>query len=245
MNDVWAEEPDAAGPNSPLAKWESASSIPMLALSVGWIVLITMWVLRQPNNPENLVILWLLIAVWVVFVIDYVVRLVLAEHKKKFLRESLLDLGSVLIPILRPFHLLTYLKAIPYLRRPTTSSFRLRVAVMGVSWATLFIYTIALSVFEVERFAPDGNIDSLGNSLWWAMVTITTVGYGDYFPVTIPGRVLAVILMMGGIAIVGATSAFIISVLNERMQAMTKRHSSRVHAESGSNSVGPSDSDTQ
>ena len=63
---------------------------------------------------------------------------------------------------------------------------------------------------------------TFGDSIWWAIVTITTVGYGDLYPVTPPGRFYAVLLMAGGIAIVGTASATIISYLNERVAGLRR-----------------------
>lgn len=224
MTEYTTEEPGAAPPNSGLARWETFTAVPMLLLSLAWIVCITLYVLNEPNSEGRIPSGVALVSIWVVFIIDYVTRLALAKHRKLFFKESWLDLCSVVIPIMRPFHLLTYLRGISYFRKPTRGALRARLAVWGFSFAVIFIYTIALSVFEVERNAPGRTIDSLGNAVWWAMVTITTVGYGDYTPVTIPGRVLAVALMIGGIAIVGTTSAIVISVLNDRMQKVSQRH---------------------
>ena len=228
MTDLEPMEIGAAAPGSGLSKWETYTSIPMLLLSVAWIVLITLYVVNPPGHPNRMLFGITLAVIWILFIFDYAFRLALAEHKKVFFKESILDLGSVVIPVLRPFHLLTYLKGIKSFRKPTPAAFRTRIAVWGVSFAVLFIYTIALFVFEVERGAPGSNIDSLGNSVWWAIVTIATVGYGDYYPVTIPGRIAATVLMMGGVAIVGTTSAIVISVLNERLTKMARAHHGHV-----------------
>lgn len=228
MTDLQPMEVGAAESGSALSKWETLTSIPMLILSFGWIVLITLYVVNPPGHPNRMLFGIALLAIWVLFIFDYALRLTLAQHKKVFFKESILDLGSVIIPVLRPFHLLTYLKAIKSFRKPTPAAFRTRIAVWGVSFAVLFIYTNAMFVFEVERDAPGSNIDSLGNSIWWAIVTIATVGYGDYYPVTIPGRIAATVLMMGGVAIVGTTSAIVISVLNERLTKMAKAHHGHV-----------------
>ena len=84
------------------------------------------------------------------------------------------------------------------------------------------MFFLALATLAAEREAAGANIVTFGDSIWWAIVTITTVGYGDLYPVTPPGRFYAVLLMAGGIAIVGTASATIISYLNERVAGLRR-----------------------
>jgi len=68
-------------------------------------------------------------------------------------------------------------------------------------------------VIQFEAAHPDANIKSGGDALWWAMVTITTVGYGDRFPVTTLGRLTAAALMFAGLGIIGALASILASLL--------------------------------
>ena len=76
----------------------------------------------------------------------------------------------------------------------------------------LIIFSTALIV-EAERHAPGANIRSGGDALWWALTTVTTVGYGDTYPVTTEGRIIAAGLMFVGIALFGSISAIVTSKL--------------------------------
>ena len=94
---------------------------------------------------------------------------------------------------------------------------------MRAAW----VFFLALATLQAERGAPGANIDTFGDAIWWAIVTIATVGYGDLYPVTPAGRFYAVLLMAGGIAIVGTASATIISYLNERVAGLRHQRATR------------------
>jgi len=78
--------------------------------------------------------------------------------------------------------------------------------------AFVLIFTIAFFVLKAEQGNPHANITTYTNAVWWAFVTITTVGYGDYYPVTTVGRLLAIILMFAGLGIIGVLSSYLASM---------------------------------
>jgi voltage-gated potassium channel len=79
---------------------------------------------------------------------------------------------------------------------------------LKVAITTLFVaYIAAVQITISERVVEGSNIKNFGDGLWWAMTTVTTVGYGDKFPVTTEGRILAVALMIMGISLVGVITA--------------------------------------
>jgi len=77
----------------------------------------------------------------------------------------------------------------------------------------------ALAVLDAERSAEGANITTIGDALWWACATVTTVAYGDRFPVTAEGRVVGVVLMVVGIGVVGAVIASVTSWILGRVEA--------------------------
>jgi voltage-gated potassium channel len=86
-------------------------------------------------------------------------------------------------------------------------------ALITVILAMLVICTASIFVLFFESKSPDANITTSGDSIWWAAVTITTVGYGDKFPVTLGGRLTAVFVMFSGVGIIGALASILASFL--------------------------------
>jgi len=84
--------------------------------------------------------------------------------------------------------------------------------------ASLILFVASLAVLDAERGREGADIGSFGDALWWALTTVTTVGYGDRFPVTGTGRAVAAGLMLSGIALIGVVTATFASWLIEKVQ---------------------------
>jgi voltage-gated potassium channel len=93
------------------------------------------------------------------------------------------------------------------LNRSATGSLVGKVSTYVAGVAVMAVALGSIAVLDAEQGAPDANITTFGDALWWACTTVTTVGYGDHFPVTTQGRFIAVALMIVGIAMVGAVTA--------------------------------------
>ncbi len=78
-------------------------------------------------------------------------------------------------------------------------------------------YVAALAALQAERYAEGASITSFGDAMWWALTTMTTVGYGDTYPVTTSGRVVGALLMITGVALLGVVTATLASWLVERV----------------------------
>lgn len=187
-------------------KWEAATTRPLDIL--GLLFLVDFLAGRMiPGGPQWWQLSLTVISglVWVAFVIDYVVRLALSPHRWDFVRRHPLDLVMVLVPMLR------VLRAILLVRR----SFR-NISTERIAGSLLIIVAIVVAVgalleYAVEHDASGANITTVGTSFWWAIVTTTTVGYGDTYPVTPIGRLIASVIMLVGIGLIGTVSATVAS----------------------------------
>nr|WP_175349453.1 potassium channel family protein [Cellulomonas humilata] len=158
---------------------------------------------------------------WVGFAVDYFARLGLSEQRWAFVKRHPLDLAVILLPILRPLRLLRLVALVGVLNRVGSSTLRGKVVTYVVGATALLITCGALAVTDVERGQPGANIENLGDGFWWAITTMTTVGYGDRYPVTTTGRFVAAALMVAGIALLGVVTATLASWLVERVAAAT------------------------
>ena len=145
------------------------------------------------------------------FFIDFLLRLVVATSKRAYLKWGWIDLISS-IPMLeafrwgRVFRLIRIVRAV---RGAVKSTQKIKVSdpfLSAVMIYSLCVFLGAASVLYLEAGVPGSNIKSARDAIWWAMVTVTTVGYGDFTPVTNEGRLLAVILMSSGIGLFGVFS---------------------------------------
>ncbi len=114
------------------------------------------------------------------------------------------------IRIYRFIRLFRILKKLNTLTNGTSLNEKL-LALPGV--AIVMVLFSTMLIVEVERTAPGATIKNGGDALWWALTTVTTVGYGDTFPVTGEGRLIASVLMLVGIALFGSMSAIVTSKL--------------------------------
>jgi len=145
--------------------------------------------------------------------------LLLAEHRRRYILRHPLDLLVIVLPLLRPLRLLRLVALLNVLNRRVVMRLRGRLAVYVAGGAALRAFCASLAVLDVERSSPEATITSFGDAMWWAITTMTTVGYGDHFPVTARGRLVGVALMLGGIALLGVVTATLASWLVEAVAA--------------------------
>ena len=105
------------------------------------------------------------------------------------------------------------------MQRSAGTALRGRITLYTAGSASLLIFTSALATLDAERHEPGTSIRTFGQALWWALTTITTIGYGDTVPVSTEGRFIAALLMIGGVALIGVVTAtlasWIVSLVEE------------------------------
>lgn len=164
-------------------------------------------------------VMWL---TWGIFALDYAANLWLAEDRRRWFLWNLHELLIVALPFFRPLRLLRLVTLLSVLHRTVGETLRGRVVTYVAGSAALLVFVGALAVLDVEQSAPDAKILTFGDAVWWAVTTITTVGYGDMYPVTPIGRMVAAALMMSGIAVLGVVTASIASWLVQRVEESTE-----------------------
>ncbi len=167
-----------------LARWERRSEWPLAAAALLFLGLYSVQVLARPQGREGFVLWAVGWIIWGSFILDYIVRFCLASGRWRWFYRHLLDLAIVALPLVRPLRLLRLIVLIEVLQRAVGDAFRGRIVVYTVSGVVLLIYTASLAVFDKERYQPGATINSFGKALWWSITTVTTVGYGDVYPVT-------------------------------------------------------------
>ncbi|RYF84966.1 MAG: ion transporter [Chitinophagaceae bacterium] len=157
----------------------------------------------------------------VIFFVDFLHRLLTAKDKKEYLRWGWIDLISS-IPmnfflagrLFRVFQLVRVLRAMRSIDYLSHYFLKNRVRSAFTSAAIVAFLTLvfcAIGILKMEKDAPGSNIKTAEDALWWAYVTITTVGYGDKFPVTSEGRIIAAVLMTVGVGLFGTFTAYVAS----------------------------------
>ena len=202
-----------------LRAWERATEWPLTGAAVVFLAAYAREVLANTQGGAKDAAELVIDAVWVLFGVDYLVRLALASSRSRWFLHHLPDLAVIALPILRPLRLLRLVTLVGIMQRSAGTALRGRITLYTVGSAALLISTSALAALDAERHEPGASIRAFGQALWWALTTITTIGYGDTTPVSTEGRCIAALLMIGGVALIGVVTAtlasWIVSLVEE------------------------------
>ncbi|SMO65117.1 potassium channel family protein [Melghirimyces algeriensis] len=183
------------------------------------IVLVSQWLdVHHQNDWMMDRLQWFdrMLLIW--FAVEYLVRFWVASHKKRFVLENWFDLLAI-IPLDEFFRPLRLLRLIRLIRLIRMSSFlwgfiRTREVQLSILVATVIVFWGSGGFYLLEKDFNEG-IQSFNDAIWWAIVTTTTVGYGDISPVTFGGRMIAIVLMLTGIGLIGSVTASVATHFNQ------------------------------
>ncbi|GEM49855.1 potassium channel family protein [Deinococcus cellulosilyticus] len=185
---------------------ERFTEVPMLVLAIVYLLLeifpqvisVSTEVLRLVEGVE-----WF---IWALFALELISKFYLYPNKLRFLTTHWADVLIVTMPFLRPLRLLKILVILYRTWKRSRRLFRQR-ALNFVGLMSVLVVAISAGLVLVFEKGQGGTINSYQDALWWAVTTITTVGYGDKFPVTPAGRGVAIFLMFTGITLFGLLTA--------------------------------------
>ena len=194
-------------------RFEDAVEIPMLILSLLILPVVIMPVVEDLSPTSRQALNFLGVVIWVGFGVQYLTLLYLSDDRWRTIKTHKLDLLLVALPFLRPLRIIRIVRlaeagagftkvARAFRKLALRPGFMTTVGTVGA----MIVLGGAL-VAIAENGQPGSTIESMADGLWWALVTCTTVGYGDEFPVTGTGRFIAVLLMLGGISSLSVITA--------------------------------------
>ncbi len=231
--------------NSPIlrliAKYRRPSSFLIQMLII--ISMIGFSVETLPDNPVWLVGMLYGLEVFCVaiFTAEYLVRTVLATNRFKFLFSfyGLVDLLAILpfylslsmdLRAIRAIRLLRLVRLLKLARYNAAAQRFHRAVILAREEITLFLgftcvmlFLAAVGIYYFEHEAQPDVFASIFHSLWWAVVTFTTVGYGDAYPITLGGRIFTFLVLILGLGIIAVPSGIVTSALQQARQELDRR----------------------
>jgi len=226
----------SGGRNDLVDDIERVTKYPMALLGIAWLVVAIIIGTTDVTGAAPAILVAILFALWLILLAEYAVRLVISPDRRGYLRRRWVEPATVIVPPLQGWHLVGIEKMSLLAREGSLrveavlkhhSLFRVLIAATG----TLFAGAWLVLLFEEK--AKDGNIHSYPDALWWAIVTVTTVGYGDRYPTTEGGRAVAVVLMLVGIGLIGVLTATVASVFVKEHTDANRQEYQRGHADLG------------
>jgi voltage-gated potassium channel len=196
-----------------LARVEKFLTFPTL-LTVVVLLGLLLLPLTVDLDRAQLALVWQAqIATGFLFVLEYLARLLIAREKMRFVQSNVIDtavaVSSLMLPLVPDLRFLLALRVLSAVSlilevgKDIQHIFRVKNIPYAVIGATLVVVVTGLLEYHYENPAKGSNINSLQDGLWWAVVTMSTVGYGDKYPITTEGRAIAIVLMMLGPVFLG------------------------------------------
>ncbi len=215
---------------------EQVTKYPMALLGIAWLVVAVIVLTTDINSSASTALVGTLFVLWAILLVEYLVRLVVTPDRRGYLKRRWVEPATVVVPPFQGWHVVGIEKMSLLLHEGQLrvesilkhhGLFRVLIAAVG----TLLLGAWLVLLFEDQ--AKGSNIHDYPDALWWAIVTVTTVGYGDRYPVTEGGRVVAAVLMLVGIGLIGVLTATVASVFVKEHTDANKEEFKKGHADLG------------
>jgi voltage-gated potassium channel len=219
-----------------LNRIEHRLRFPLAALGVAWSVCGIVVLTSHSSGPAPQAFVIGLFAIWFVLVVETAVRYIVVSDRRRYFASRQIEPALIVLPFFQLWKVLGVERATILwgegIERVLAilghrGLFRVLLAAAGL------LFVGAWLVLLFENHAPGSNIHSYHDALWWAVVTVTTVGYGDRFPVTEGGRAVAVILMLVGIGLIGVLTATVASFFVQEHTDANKDQLQAAHEDLG------------
>lgn len=190
----------------------------MLLSAIAMIIVLSIFVVPMHSETRRLLTL-IDTMICIVFIVHFVFNLITSQQRAQYVKEHWLDFFAS-IPLIEPLRLLRFLqifRVIRMIRLAHSVLLPMLKQRIQTTMAGLLVFMIiivagsAVAIFLIESNAPDSNIKTAEDALWWGLITISTVGYGDYYPVTTWGRLVSSLLIISGVSLFGVISGYIAS----------------------------------
>lgn len=208
-----------------ISRWEARSAIPLAVLAALFLALWAVQVLAPLSQLGWDVVEAAILLIWTVFIFDFAVRLYFHANRRAFLKSNVIEIIALLVPAFRFLRVLRVITAVGILTR-VVQSLQARVNLYIAIVLPMMVFAGSLGVYEAEHSVAGSKIKNFGDAFWWACETIFTVGYGDLYPVTVEGKFIAVVLMMGGVAMISVVTANLAGYFLSQQRNANQRDSS-------------------
>lgn len=208
-------------PRQPKTEAVTPFQLALLILSILVLLALLVDTIAPVNREVSTIIQRLDAVVCCLLFLDFIGRFRHASDKAAFLRWGWIDLVACIpnVDILRAGRMVRVLRIIRLLRGLRVGHRALTIllhnkpksAAASVMLTTILLLTFSSIAILIAEQGPESNIKTADDAVWWSVTTITTVGYGDKYPLTMEGRVVAMVLMLSGVGLFGTLSGLVAS----------------------------------